>query len=200
MRARGIKTGPTSVIGHNATVHSAAELVTARSVKPEGRDHDTDRAFRGVLARTVRHGSRQGDDIGGCPQRRTAMTATTPRQAVDGSILVGLVGAVSAETALRTALAEAEHRGAAVRVVAAGPAPAIENDLLCELVERWAEKYPGITVTTEVRRRVDAAVTLVAATRCCALAVVPKTSDPAGSALLKALRRRAHCPVVVVDG
>jgi hypothetical protein len=81
------------------------------------------------------------------------MTATTAQQAVeDRSILVGLIGAVSPETALRTALAEAEYRGAPVRVVAAGPAPATEDDVLHELVERWAEKYPGINVATDRRQ------------------------------------------------
>jgi hypothetical protein len=114
-------------------------------------------------------------------------------------VLVAIVGPASAETALRDAFDEAEHRGAAVRVVAAGPASAARDDHLRDLVGRWAQKYPGVPVSTEVRRQLDAAVTLVAATRHCASAFVARSSDPTSAAVLRALTRRAHCPVVVVD-
>ena len=55
-------------------------------------------------------------------------------------------------------------------------------------------------VTTDIRRRIDAAVTLVAATRRCAVVFVARISDPAIAAVLRAMTRRAHCPVVVVNG
>ena len=115
-------------------------------------------------------------------------------------VLVAIVGPASAETALRDAFDEAERRGAAVRVVAAGPASAAHDDFLRDLVGRWAEKHPGVPVSTDVRRQLDAAVTLVAATRHSASVFVQKSSDPSSSAVIRALTRRAHCPIVVVDG
>jgi hypothetical protein len=119
----------------------------------------------------------------------------------DGAaVMVGIVGAVPAEAALRAAFAEAERRGAMVHVVAAGPATPADDALLRDLVDRWAEKYPGIPVTIRIRRRVDAAVTLVAATRFCAVTFVPRMSGTASSAVMRALARRAHCPMIVVDG
>ena len=128
------------------------------------------------------------------------MTTMTPERVVaTEQILVAIVGAASVESALRGAFDEAERRGAAVRVVAAGPASAAYDDFLRDVVERWAEKYPGVPVSTDVRRRLDAAVTLVAATRHCASAFVPGSSNPISAAVLRALARRAHCPVVVVD-
>lgn len=114
-------------------------------------------------------------------------------------VLVAIIGPVSAETALRAAFDEAERRGSAVRVLAAGSAPASFDDLLRDLVDRWAEKYPGVPVATDVRRQLDAAVTVVAATRHCASAFVPESSDPASAAVLRALARRAHCPLVPLD-
>jgi hypothetical protein len=119
---------------------------------------------------------------------------------VQEQILVAIVGPASAETALRHAFDEAESRGAAVRVVAAGPASAAHDDFVRDLVERWAEKYPVVPVSTAFRRQVDAAVTLVAATRHCASVFVPASPDPTSAAVLRALTRRAHCPIVVVDG
>jgi DNA-binding transcriptional LysR family regulator len=110
--------------------------------------------------------------------------------------MVGIIGSAPAEMALRTAFAEADRGGVAMRVVMAGTA---DDVFLDDLVARWAEKYPGIRVTTHVRRRMDAAVTLVAATRGCAVAVIPAAADPVTSAVVRALSRRAHCPVRVVD-
>lgn len=123
------------------------------------------------------------------------MTTVMPER-----IMVAVVGPVSGENTLRDAFDEAERRGAEVRVVAAGPAPAAHDDFLRDLVARWAEKYPGVPVSTDIRRQLDAAVTLVAATRECASVFVPGSPDPAAAAVLRALTRRAHCPVVVVDG
>jgi DNA-binding transcriptional LysR family regulator len=125
------------------------------------------------------------------------MTSAAPARAVTPApVMVGIVGSAPAEMALRTAFAEADRRGVAVRVVVAGT---VDDVFLDDLVARWAEKYPGVRVTTQVRRRIDAAVTLVAATRACAVAFVPAAADPVTSAVVRALSRRAHCPVRVVD-
>jgi DNA-binding transcriptional LysR family regulator len=130
-----------------------------------------------------------------------AVTPAAPERVVtDGRVMVGIVGTAPAEAALREAFAEADQRGAAVVVVAAGPAGAYDDHLLLDLVGRWAEKYPDVPVTTRVRRRIDAAVTLVAGTRGCAVAFVPGTSEPGASAVVHAVSCRAHCPVVVVQG
>ena len=100
---------------------------------------------------------------------------------------------------LRSAFSEAQRRGVAVRVVIAGsPAAAGSDVFLFDLVERWAEKYPGVSVATSVRRGVDAAVVLSAATRGCGLAVMPQPADTNTAAVLQALSRRAHCPLVLV--
>jgi ABC-type glycerol-3-phosphate transport system substrate-binding protein len=114
-----------------------------------------------------------------------------------GPVLVGVVGAAPAEAALRHAFDEADRRGAALLVVATGAAPVPPNTDLQDLVDRWAEKYPGVTVETRVRRTVDPALVLAAASAGCALLVVPPPSDVGSSALVDALSRRAHCPVVI---
>jgi hypothetical protein len=52
-------------------------------------------------------------------------------------------------------------------------------------------------MTARVRRTVDAAVVFVAGSRAVDLLVVQQPSDPASSALVDALCRRAHWAVVV---
>ena len=129
------------------------------------------------------------------------MTSQVYAPAVAGElVVVAIVGPAPAETALRDAFLEAERRGAAVRVVVVAPGSPADDDFLRDLVERWADKYPGVQATTCIRRQIDAAVTLVAETRRSAVAFVPRTSDPASSAVMRALTRRAHCPVIAVDG
>lgn len=115
-----------------------------------------------------------------------------------GPVLVGVVGATPAEAALRYAFTEADRRRTALQVAAVGPASAEIDTHLHDLVERWAEKYPDVPLTTRVRRTVDAAVVLVAGSRAVDLLVVQQPADAASSALVDSLRRRAHCPVVVV--
>lgn len=114
-----------------------------------------------------------------------------------GAVLVGVVGVTPAEAALRYAFAEADRRRVALHVAAVGAASAEADAHLRDLVERWAEKYPGVPVTTRVRRTVDAAVVLVAGSGAVDLLVVQQPSDAASSALVDALCRRAHCAVVV---
>ncbi|HEY7272468.1 MAG TPA: hypothetical protein VH502_07010 [Actinoplanes sp.] len=112
-------------------------------------------------------------------------------------ILVGIVGAASADTALRAGLDHADACGAPVCVVCAGPAPAADDALLCDLIERWAEKYPRVRVTTKICRSIDAAVTLTAASRSCRAVVLGESSEPAVAAVFAAVARRARCPVFV---
>jgi len=101
---------------------------------------------------------------------------------------------------LRFAFGEAQRRGVAVRVVIAGSLAATGSDVfLFDLVKRWADKYPAVSVATAVRHGVDAAVVLSAATRGCGLAVMPQPADANTAAVLDALSRRAHCPLVLVD-
>ena len=111
------------------------------------------------------------------------------------AVLAGIAGPAPAEPAVRAAFREADRRGAPVRVVAAGRAAG--DDFLGDLVARWADKYPEVPSTLDVRRRIDAAVTLVAATRGCAVAFVAAGGDAASSAVLREVLRRAHCPVHV---
>ncbi len=124
--------------------------------------------------------------------------AAQHRPVMDQLVMVAIIGPAPAETVLRDAFTEAERRNAAVRVVATGTATAEDEIHLREVVERWAEKYPDVQVTTHNRRQIDAAVTLVAATRSCAVAFVSMPSDPSSLWVLRALTRRAHCPLAVV--
>lgn len=117
---------------------------------------------------------------------------------LDGPVLAGLIGASPAEAALRRAFAEADRRGVALRVILAGTAPAEEDRHLGDLIERWSEKYPGVPVRAMTRRGIDAAVTLTAASRGCALLITQRPADANSSLLVTALSRRACCPVVVV--
>ncbi|GAA3336536.1 hypothetical protein GCM10020358_29580 [Amorphoplanes nipponensis] len=114
-----------------------------------------------------------------------------------GPVLTGILGAAPAESALRYAFAEADHRGAELIVTLTGEVPPEDRAHQLDVVRRWADKYPGVRCTTAVRRRIDPAVVLVAASRACALLVVEQATDPAGAALVDAVSRRAHCPVVV---
>jgi hypothetical protein len=127
------------------------------------------------------------------------MTPSTAGIPDPAPILVGIVGAASADTALRAGLNYADACGAPVCVVCAGPASAADDALLCDLIERWAEKYPRVRVTTRICRSIDAAVTLTAASRPCRVVVLAKSAEPAVAAVIAAVSRRAHCPVVVDD-
>jgi DNA-binding transcriptional LysR family regulator len=125
---------------------------------------------------------------------------TTGPAGTAGPVLVGVIGTAPAEAALRHAFDEADRRGARLRVVATGAVPALSDTHFCDLVDRWAEKYPGVTVETRIRRAVDPALILAAASAGCALLVVSQPLDVGSSALVDALSRRAHCPVVIAGG
>jgi len=115
-----------------------------------------------------------------------------------GPVLAGILAGSSAEDVLRCAFAEARRRAEPLRVLLTGPAPAADEDLhLRDLIERWAEKYPAVSVTVAVRHDVDAAITLTGASRHCGLLVVAQHADGRDAAVVQALTRRAHCPVMV---
>ncbi|MCA2218981.1 hypothetical protein [Jidongwangia harbinensis] len=114
-----------------------------------------------------------------------------------GPVLIGVLGAAPAEEALRYAFDEAGRRAAALLVLLAGDEPGDGGVGHDDMVQRWSEKYPDVHVTITVRRRLDPAVVLAALSRDCGLLVVAQPADPAGTALVGALSRRAHCPMVV---
>jgi hypothetical protein len=113
-----------------------------------------------------------------------------------GPVLAGILAASTAEEVLRHAFDEAQHRAVALRVVAAGLDPD-DEPALSELVERWAGKYPDVPVSVAVRGVVDPAITLTAATRHCGLAVLARPGDARTAAVVRAIARRASCPVVI---
>ena len=82
-------------------------------------------------------------------------------------------------------------------MVLTGAAGPDDDRQVCELVDRWSEKFPGVRVRSEIRRGIDAAVTLAAASRGCGLLVTQEPDDGTTKALVNALSRRAWCPVVV---
>jgi hypothetical protein len=114
-----------------------------------------------------------------------------------GPVLVGVLGTAPAEEALRYAFAEADHRGVMLLVVLTGEVPPEHRVSQRDAVQRWAEKYPAVHATTTIRAHLDPAVVLAAASHGCALLAVEQPSEPAGTALVQALRHRCHCPVVV---
>lgn len=115
----------------------------------------------------------------------------------EGPVLLGVIDAGPEEAAIGRAFAEADDRGVALVVVLTAAVPAGEDRAAAELIERWSQKYPGVVVTTSVRRDIDAVVTLAAASRGCAILVVREPSSVRSGALVRALSRRACCPVVV---
>ncbi|WP_203826593.1 universal stress protein [Actinoplanes palleronii] len=117
-----------------------------------------------------------------------------------GRIVAGLIGAVPAETVLRYAFGEAERYGAAVTVVATGPASTADDRFVRDVARRWADKYPAVDATVTVRRSVDAVITLAAASRQADLLVVAAGTDPRSAAMVAALARLAHSAVRIVDG
>ncbi|MEU8233168.1 universal stress protein [Actinoplanes sp. NPDC048967] len=115
-----------------------------------------------------------------------------------GPVLIGIHGIVTADEALRCAFAEADRRGVPLTVVLTGATPWPDSVDQSELVRLWAEKYPEVPVTTTIRRGLDPAVVIAASSHGCGLLVVQRPADPAAAAVVDALSRRAHCPVVVV--
>lgn len=117
--------------------------------------------------------------------------------AADGPVLLGVIDAGLEETATGEAFAAADDRGVALVVVVTAVAPAGEDRAVAESIDRWSQKYPDVAVTIGIRRDIDAVVTLAAASRGCAILVVSEPSNARSVALVRALSRRARCPVVV---
>jgi hypothetical protein len=120
------------------------------------------------------------------------------RPGTPGPVLAGILTVASAEDVLRLAFDEADSRVAALRVVTAGLPPGADAEL-SDLVTRWAAKYPDIPVTVAARHVVDPAITLTAATLGCCLAVLPGSTGARAAAVVRAVARRASCPVTIVD-
>jgi len=117
---------------------------------------------------------------------------------LDGPILVGIVGPADADRVLRRALDEAEQHGLPVRVLAVGRASEAAEAALADQVARWSEKHPEVPVSFAASRVLDAAVTLAAASGNAGLLVVEDAGGPVMPALVRAIRRRARCPVMVL--
>jgi DNA-binding transcriptional LysR family regulator len=118
------------------------------------------------------------------------------RAGTAGPVLAGILALPHAEDALRQAFDAAQHRAVPVRVVAAG-LPAADEPVLAELVERWAGKYPAIDVTVAVSSVVEAAIVLTGAARSAGLAVLTQPGDAHTAAVVRAVTRRAFCPVLI---
>lgn len=115
-----------------------------------------------------------------------------------GPVLAGILATSSAEDVLRCAFAEAQRRDVTLHVLATGPSPTAEEEATVgDLVDRWAEKYPAVRVTLSRRHGVDAAITLSGASRRCGLVVVAEPADGHDAAVVRALTRRARCPLMV---
>ena len=110
-----------------------------------------------------------------------------------GPVLAGILAVGTAEDVLRLAFDEAQGRGVAVRVVST-----VDAAELPDLVERWSGKYPETPVTVAIRRAIDPAITLTAASRSCCVAVLPHPADAYATALVGAVARRTGCPVLLV--
>ncbi|MFG1605195.1 hypothetical protein [Actinoplanes sp. NPDC049265] len=115
------------------------------------------------------------------------------------AIVAAVIGPAPADPVLRAALIEADRRRLPVVVLGVGAATPSDEVALDDQVRRWAEKYPDVTVTVFIRRQLDAAVTLVAASRTAELLVADPSGGPAAAAVVRAVRHRAGCPVTVVQ-
>ncbi len=124
-----------------------------------------------------------------------------PGAGPDRPVLVGLLGHADCEPAVEFAFTEASLRGVPLHTMAIGPAS--DNDhAVDELVARWAEKCPDVVVSHRVRRALDPAVTLTAASRSAGLVVIsmPPGAHGWAEAIARVLMSRAGCPVTLVPG
>ena len=91
---------------------------------------------------------------------------------------------------------EVPEIGDELAVGAATPSAEAE---LGDQVGQWTEKYPDVPVSVSVRRVLDPAVTLVAACRSARMLVVDPSGGPTAAAVVRAVCRRAVCPVQLVE-
>lgn len=113
-------------------------------------------------------------------------------------VLAGVIGTGPADPTLRLAFAEAVRRDVPVLVLGIGPAAPLDDVAFADRVQRWEKRYPGVPVTLSVRRGLDAAVILTAASRSAGLLVLDASGGPAVASIIRAVRRRARCPVAVI--
>jgi hypothetical protein len=120
----------------------------------------------------------------------------------DRPVLVGLLGGADCEPAVEFAFTEASLRAVPLHTMAVGPASDNDHHAVDELVARWAEKCPEVVVSHRVRRALDPAVTLTAASRSAGLVVISMPPGAHGwpEAIARALMSRAGCPVTLVPG
>ncbi|MFC7277703.1 hypothetical protein ACFQS1_27250 [Paractinoplanes rhizophilus] len=111
---------------------------------------------------------------------------------MNGAVLAGILDVASADDVLRLAFEEAQQRGADLRVMATAP-----HAELTDTVDRWSAKYPDVPVSVVIRHVIDPAITLAAATRTCCLAVLARPTDTRATAVVRAVARRAGCPLVI---
>jgi hypothetical protein len=123
--------------------------------------------------------------------RREAGPAGTP-----GPVLAGILTAASAEEVLRSAFEAAQDHATTLLVMPAGLEPEAEA-ALSDLVDRWATKYPEVPVAVAMHSDIDPAIVIAGATRCCCLAVLARPADARAAAVLGAVARRAHCPLML---
>ena len=109
------------------------------------------------------------------------------------AIVAAVIGTGSADAVLRIALAEADRRGLPVTVLGVGAATPADEAALDDQVRRWSEKYPAVPVTLSNRRLLDAAVTLVAASRTAEMVVADPSGGPVAAAVIRAAGRRVTC-------
>jgi hypothetical protein len=115
-----------------------------------------------------------------------------------GPVVAGILAVASAEDVLRHGFEAAGDRDVPLHVLVAGAAavagPAGE---VHQVIERWSEKYPAVPVTVSVHAGLDAAIVLAAATHDGGLLVVAETHSLREDAIIRAIRRRVHCPLAV---
>jgi hypothetical protein len=114
-------------------------------------------------------------------------------------VVAAVIGTASADAVLRIAFAEADRQRLPVIVLGVGASTPSAEAALDDQVGRWTEKYPDLPVSVSVRRVLDAAVTLVAACRSARLLVADPSGGAAAAAVVRAVRRRISCPVLLVE-
>lgn len=118
-----------------------------------------------------------------------------------GPVVAGILAVVSAEDVLRHGFEAAHDRDVPLHVLVAGPAAVTGPvDDVHEVIERWTDKYPVVPVTVSVRPGLDAAIVLAATTSGGGLLVVAEAHGSREDAIIRALRRRVRCPLVIARG
>lgn len=127
----------------------------------------------------------------------TAIAADPPPPVVIG------LGPEPYNDMLEFAFAAAAWHGTSVRGVYSAARlgdpvdPAVESSWR-DTLERWSEKYPGVTVEFSAIAGLDAGVALDVASRSAQLVVVPSSDADGPASVAFMVARRASCPVAIV--